>query len=102
MFRENQEDRASGDISKEIMHAIAWLERHNVPKGNIKVYKGTPTCFMVASTEKMLINPYPYECEAYKCFCLEAINNNKPDSVYQKFFEHHYHRPWTGLALEKD
>lgn len=102
MFREIQEDRAEGDIAKEILHAIAWLEHRKVPKENIKVYKGTPTCFMMASTETMLINPYPYEVEAYNCFCLEAINNKKPDSIYRSFFENHYLKPWKGLEKDRD
>ena len=102
MFREIQEDRAEGDIAKEILHAIAWLEHRKVPKENIKVYKGTPTCFIMASKEKMLINPYPYEVEAYKCFCLEVINNMKPDSIYRSSFENHYLKPWKGLEKDRE
>ena len=101
-FREVQENRAESDIAKEIIHAIAWLEHRKVPKQNIKVYKGTPTCFMVASTERMIINPYPYEVEAFKCFCLEAINNKQPNSIYRTFFENHYLKPWEGLSEDRD
>jgi hypothetical protein len=102
MFREIQEDRAETDIAKEILHAIAWLENHKVPKENIKVYKGTPTCFMMTTTETMLINPYPYEIEAYKCFCFEVINNKKPDSIYRSFYENHYLKPWKGFESDRD
>jgi len=101
-YREVQEDRAPGDIAKEILHAISWLAHRNIPKENVKVYKGTPTCFLMASTERMLINPYPYEIEAYKCFCLEVINNDSAESIYKSYLENHFYKPWKGLEHDRD
>ncbi len=101
-YREVQEDRAPGDIAKEILHAISWLAHKNIPKENVKVYKGTPTCFLMASTEKMLINPYPYEIEAYKCFCLELINNDESESIYKSYIENHFYKPWKGQEHDRD
>ena len=51
-FREAQEDRPRGAIALEILHAISWLEQHGVPQDHIKLYKGTPTCFMIANIRK--------------------------------------------------
>lgn len=101
-FREVQEDRATGDIAKEILHAISWLAHRNIPRENVKVYKGTPTCFLMASTEKMLINPYPYELEAYNCFCLEVINNEKSESIFKSYLENHFNKPWKGQEYDRD
>lgn len=101
-FREIQEDRAIGDIAKEILHAISWLAHNKIPRENVKVYKGTPTCFLMASTEKMLINPYPYELEAYKCFCLEVVNNDKTESIFKSYWTNHFNKPWMGQEHDRD
>lgn len=101
-FREIQEDRPAGGISKEILHAIAWLEDRDVPRENIRLYKGTPTNFMIASTERMLINPYPYEREAYKCYCLELENNEMEQSIFTSYWTNHYYRPWHGEQNRRD
>lgn len=103
-YREAQEDRPRTGIAKEILHAIAWIERNRHDNANIvtKVYKGTPTCFMIGTDERMLINPYPYEVEAYKCFCLEVQKTERADSVYQAFFINHYYKPWYGEEKRED
>lgn len=71
--RETQESRQRYDIAKEILHAINWLERRGVRNQQIKVYKGTPTTFMISTHEKMLLNFYPYQTEAFNCFCLLIV-----------------------------
>lgn len=101
-FREIQEDRPAGGIAKEILHAIAWLEDRDIPRENIRLYKGTPTNFMISSTERMLINPYPYEREAYKCFCLELENNETEQSIFTSYWTNHYYRPWYGEQSRRD
>lgn len=101
-FREAQEDRPPGAIALEILHAIAWLEDRDVPQTNIKLYKGTPTCFMIASTEKMLINPYPYQREAYRSFCLELENTRSENSIYYSFLTNHFYKPWYGEEKTRD
>ena len=95
-YREIQESRAKGDIAKEILHAIEWLENHNISSSCIKLYKGTPTCFLVATTEKMLINPYPYQIEAYNNFCLEVEKTDKDYGIYNIYRENHFNKPWVG------
>lgn len=101
-FRENQEDRPAGGIAKEILHAIAWLEDRDIPRNNIRLYKGTPTNFMIASSERMLVNPYPYEREAYKCYCLELENNQSDESIFTSYWNNHYYRPWHGEQSRRD
>ncbi len=101
-LREIQEDRPTGGIAKEILHAIAWLEDRGIPQTNIKLYKGTPTCFMIASKEKMLINPYSYERVAYLSFCLELENLENENSIYYSFWTNHFYKPWYGEEKRKD
>ncbi|HXU39774.1 MAG TPA: hypothetical protein VN937_25705 [Blastocatellia bacterium] len=103
-YRETQEDRPSTGIAKEILHAIAWLEARRETASNIriKVYKGTPTCFMISTSERMLINPYPYQVEAFKCFCLEVEVNERPDNILTAFYTNHFYKPWFGEEKRED
>jgi hypothetical protein len=101
-FREDQEESPPGGIAIEILHAIAWLEQRGVSPRNIKVYKGTPTCFMIATTERMMINPYPYQKQAFRSFCLELENVREGKSIYNSFWTNHYHKPWYGVEERRD
>ena len=102
--REAQEDRPVTGIAKDILHAIAWLEARRGDGNNmkIKVYKGTPTSFMISTTERMLINPYPYQVEAYKCFCLEVEANENLDALFTTYHTNHFYKPWYGEEKRED
>ncbi len=101
-YREIQESRQEYDIAKEILHAINWLEENGVAPTDIKVYKGTPTTFMVSTSERMLLNFYPYETEAFNCFCLEVQDTGEDACVYRSFYDNHFHKPWIGEHKGKD
>lgn len=100
-FRENQEERAQGDIAEEVFQSIRECEEAiglgpDDAGDYIKLYKGTPTCFMIATTERMLLNPYPYEKEAYQSFCLTVRDVGHYGSIYQQYRTHHFEEPWTN------
>jgi hypothetical protein len=100
-FRENQEDRSAGDIADEIFQSIRLLRQMGIME--TKLYKGTPTCFLIATDECMLLNPYPYEKEAYESFCLTVRKVDSPNSMYYQYIMHHFYEPWRnrrGNALE--
>lgn len=114
-FRENQEERPTGAIEEEIFQTMLLLEEYwakNPTEGksieqNVKLYKGTPTCFMIIAGDRMLINPYPYEKEAYKSFCLlvkepsiPKESEEIPRSIYQQFYRDHFEFPWKRNALQ--
>ncbi len=73
-LREDQEKRSQGQIRKEIQDTLRFLEKDCALNLSscIRFYKGTPTCFMIITSNAMLLNPYPYQTEAYKAFCLEV------------------------------
>jgi hypothetical protein len=112
-FRENQELRPPGAIEDEIFRSIRtlenlWLNSNNNKKPIsqfLKLYKGTPTCFMIIAGDRMLINPYPYEKEAYKSFCLSVrkvdVGNEqeKERSIYQQYYRSHFEYPWKRNSL---
>ncbi len=95
-FREGQEGRIEGAISREIEETLFIFVRElNFPPECIKLYKGTPTCFLVITPKWMLVNPYPYETEAFNSFCLEVENKGR-GSIYHHYFEFHFKKPWEG------
>jgi len=101
-YREGQESREKDDIAKEILHAISWLKARLVGSDHVKLYKGTPTCFLMATPERMLINPYPYQVEAYRCFCLEVVPSGSSHSIYSTYWVNHYKKPWEGEIAKED
>jgi hypothetical protein len=116
-FRENQEERPPGAIEDEIFASIRLLEetwekcseraKEKKPTQRIfKLYKGTPTCFMIIAGERMLINPYSYEKEAYRSFCLSVRQvdvagkeQEVAKSIYQQYYSSHFESPWRRNAL---
>lgn len=115
-YRENQEDRPTGAIEDEIFDSIRKLESciavpYPEPPDKkfadvVKLYKGTPTCFMIIAGNSMLINPYPYEEEAYKSFCL-VVRRIEPGSstsdtertIYSQYRRAHFEKPWERNSV---
>jgi hypothetical protein len=115
-YRENQEDRPIGAIEDEIFDGIRKLESSVEsdfphPPGQklspmIRLYKGTPTCFMIVAGNRMLINPYPYEEEAYKSFCI-AVHKVEPRdrivdierTIYAQYMRAHFEKPWERNSV---
>jgi hypothetical protein len=79
-LREDQEKRASGQIRGEVQDTLRFLENDAGLdlRECVRFYKGTPTCFMIVTSNAMLLNPYPYQTEAYKAFCLEVRRLERP------------------------
>jgi hypothetical protein len=115
-YRENQEDRSTGAIEYEIFKGIRQLERciengHSSPpnynlENVVRLYKGTPTCFMIVAGNRMLINPYPYEEEAYQSFCITVRKVEPQDRVsdqeriiYSQYLRAHFTKPWGRNAV---
>jgi hypothetical protein len=113
-YRENQEGRPSGAIEDEIFDGIRIIEStinnnscEKLQADNIiKLYKGTPTCFMIIAGDRMLINPYPYEEEAYKSFCIvvkkvepNEANMDGENIMYTKYARAHYIKPWNRNSV---
>lgn len=97
-FRENQEVRSPGDIADEIFQSIRKLREMGAR--DIKFYKGTPTCFLIATDERMLLNPYPYEKEAFESFCItvkKIVPPTIPGSIYEQYITNHFFAPWENL-----
>ena len=94
-LRARQERRLEGDIQLEIRASIALLEGLGVRREMVRYYPGTPTVFAIATTDKMLLNPYPYECESQRSFSVLINKTQDPEGIYQQYIKYHFEKPWA-------
>ena len=95
-MRAKQERRAKGAIPREIEDTVQILKGTGVPRERIKYYSGTPTVFAIATSEKMLLNPYPYEAESHRCFSLIVRATSSEDGIYHQYLKYHFDWPWNN------
>ncbi len=100
--RSQQEGRLEGDIEADIIENLMYLVkvRHeNQPYASnlqINLYDGTPTIFMVCTSEMMLLNPYPYYSTAYGSY---AFTVRAQSDMYRVYFSSHFQRAWSDPRL---
>lgn len=98
-LRAGQEARVFTDIGREIIESLRILKKWNVPPEDVRLYKGTPTCFAIKTTHKMLFNPYPYGAVAYDSPCLIIETTADHPSYFYDAFDSYHFRAWdTNLA----
>lgn len=88
-------------ISRESVSAIDELRKRDL-LGSVRFYKGAPTCFTLVchDQKQMLLNPYPYEREAYSSWSI--IFKDVPTGIFQDFLISHVENPWENpLLVEK-
>ena len=94
-LRAKQEQRADGEIPKEVEMNLAYLKRIGVRREVVRYYSGTPTVFAIATSDRMLLNPYPYQREAFRCFSIIVQKTINPDAdIYHQYLVYHFEEPW--------
>ena len=94
-LRASQEHRNPGEIPQEVRMNLAYLKRIGVRRESVRFYSGAPTVFAVATTDRMLLNPYPYQVEAFRCFSLivqKTLNANT--DIFHQYLRYHFEEPW--------
>ena len=104
-LREDAEGRARGAIKVEIIRTLKYLiggkycgkdeKAIGIAMNNILLYHGTPTIFAIIVSDRMLINPYTYQANAYENFCFE-ISRRGDHNLYSKILSAHYQKPWDN------
>lgn len=99
--RASQEMREEGDIGREIMANLGLLKDMGIQRTMIRLVNATPTVFAIATTEMMLINPYPYGAEAFRSFSLtvrrtpaETASRARERDIYEQYEQNHFLKPW--------
>jgi hypothetical protein len=95
--REGPEGRDSHIIEREIKESIHKLTRWGVPLTSIQLYRGSPCVFMISVSDRMLLNPYPYGTEAYRCFCIQVSSRGY---IYKQYQHRHFERIWDSDWIE--
>lgn len=85
-------------ISKELLDAVKTL-RHQGISEFVKFYRGAPTCFTIIcrGQKQMLLNPYPYEREAFNSWSI--VFRETDGGVYDEFARAHFEQPWDNKDL---
>jgi hypothetical protein len=90
-LRAGQEGRRTSEIGNEIIESLQILRDWNVPPENVRLYRGTPTCFAIKTEKQMLLNPYPYGEVAFDSPCLIVETNERnPSYIYHEFDQSHF------------
>jgi len=94
-IRAKQERRADGEIPTEVEMNLAYLKRIGLKRESLRYYSGTPTVFAVATTDRMLLNPYPYQTEAFRCFSITVQKTLNPEAdIFHQYLTYHFEEPW--------
>jgi hypothetical protein len=100
-LRAHQEARQFTDIGQEIIISLLILKEWKVPPENVRLYKGSPTCFGIKTSTRMLLNPYPYGETAYHSPCLIVeTSQDYPSYFYEAFSKSHF-GAWDSQAAIK-
>lgn len=93
--RAEQELRDSGEIPQEVRMNLAYIKRIGVVRECVRFYPGTPTVFAICTTDRMLLNPYPYEAEAFRCFSMIVYKTLNPNAdIFHQYLRYHFQEPW--------
>ena len=96
-LRAQQENRRPKDIGLEIIGSLRILiDDWKIPRDDIKLYQGTPTCFGIKTGKAMLLNMYPYMKEAYASPCLIVL---KEGYCYDAFDASHF-KAWSSATAQ--
>jgi hypothetical protein len=94
--RRQQEGRPPGLISGEVRKSIEELFELGVQKKQLKCYTGGPTVFGIATSEMMLLNPYPNEMESQHGFSVIVARTTDLSCIYHRYLKYHFDRPWNS------
>ena len=107
LVRDHQERHERPIIAGETEDSVRLLQEEcNVPEEAIRFASGGPTVFAIATSEHMLLNPYPYGEEAHRGFTLLVGEAGRPaegrdqGGIYGQYLRTHFERIWqraTGL-----
>ncbi|MCL6588858.1 MAG: hypothetical protein K6U80_02790 [Firmicutes bacterium] len=101
-YRSQPEGRLPGEIEAEILDNLIYLVmlRAENPKLadylNLKLFYGAPSVFLMATSHKMLINPYPYYATASSSFSFLVDSDS---AMYNAFYHNHFRAAWLDSKL---
>lgn len=99
-LREAPEHRGTGQIARDIFQSFEELRQIGVPRGFVRYYRTGPTVFGIATSEWMLLNPYPTANESQHLFTLVVQNTGTSRDIYQRYKKYHFDDLWENHSQE--
>lgn len=104
-YRSRAEGRPEGAIQSEIIENLIYLIMYKMENPKladyikIKLYNGPPTMFIMGTTRRMLVNPYPNYTTASSSFSF-LIEGGSP--MFAGYYHSHYRAVWldAGATVE--
>ncbi|GEM_PF-2752926 len=104
-LRQPAEERGTGEIECEIIKTMLFLHCVCGMKAkSLRLYRGSPSVFMLEVDQHVLLNPYSYGKMAMDTLCLEFdITRSEPENIpnsdvgkkyVKEFANKHFHEPW--------
>ncbi len=100
-LRAGQEARRFKEIGGEIIDTLQTLRDWKVPPENVRLYKGTPTCFAIKTGKSMFLNTYPYGAVAYDSPCLIIETKDDRTSYFYDEFDKSHFGSWDSNAAAR-
>ncbi|MGH3939156.1 MAG: helix-turn-helix domain-containing protein [Pseudonocardiaceae bacterium] len=94
--RAEQEKRQFGAIYEEIFLNLANLKEAGLKRENVRFCKNAPTVFGICTSDRMLLNPYPYGSEAYLNFSLIVKRTSSADGIFESYLDKHFEKSWKN------
>lgn len=86
--------RPRGKIPEEIRSDVAELKQLGIPRESVHYYGSGPTVFGIATSDRMLLNPYPSCLEAHAGFTLIARKTSQRSDIFQQYIRAHFDDLW--------
>lgn len=96
--RAKQEKRPPEAIAGEVRGTVTQLTGMGVGLEQMKYYRGAPTVFGIATSDMMLLNPYPLENESHRCMTLVVRKTEDNQDIFHQYFDAHFERPWKNAV----
>jgi len=100
-IRAKSEHRDKGQIQRDIQTSLSTLRTLGVDQASVRYYKMGPTVFGIATSNKMLLNPYPSVGESQRCFSLIVHKTKYETDIYQQYKQSHFDDLWTKDGLSE-
>jgi len=105
-LRQPAEERGVGDIEAEIIKTMVFLHCVcGMENSSLRLYRGSPTVFLIEIGDHVLLNPYSYGKMAMDTLCLEfntapsqhsdALVKKTGKTYVEDFAKKHFHEPWS-------
>lgn len=97
-LRAPAEKRPKGSISQEIRSNVTDLRELGVRRESVRYYRMGPTVFGIATSDAMLLNPYPSAAESQHYFSMIVHRVQRTPSIYEAYKKEHFQKLWDNFS----